>query len=276
MPVPRRWATEEEIPEALREFCVQSGSGWVLDVEQGEGERSAADVQRALAARDNAKAERDKLGRELAELKELLGDLDIAQLPEVIDAYTSREGGDGNSGGDANAAQTRLKALEREKATLEREAKRLQDVTKDLEAADQRHKSLISQLTIEHGLTKAFQESGARPDAIPYLVKSAQDSWELNENNEPTPYSVVDGGTKIVATGPDGKPLTMEAQAKAMLAQYDFAVLPSNGSNARHQPGTGPGGGHTITASEARDNSRYLAAKENAAKAGAELMIVAD
>ena len=270
MALKRSYDSEDEIPEALREYYTEKDGKWILDAEPGEGERHAEDVRRALGARDNEKAEREKLRKELDELKSVLVDVDIAQIPDAIEALKGKEELEQKKLIDeGKLAEAIEKKYERQIAEQKRAIENASSEREELDRRLAAQRERLQTHLIRSELQKAFIEAKTDPAKLKFLMLEAQGKWEIDdETDQPVPIDWIDGGkTKITATGSDGKQLTMAEHVKTILAENPWAMLESSGSNARHQTSTN-GTDFTISADDASDFTKYKAAREQAEKAG--------
>lgn len=276
MALKRVYETLEEIPEELRALYNESDGKWTLDVEAGEGERSAADVTRALRARDNEKAEREKLKQQLDDLQSKLEGIDPDRLPDAADALKRLEELEHDQLiNEKKYEEAAAVKFQRQIAELQRSVEAAERAAADAQGKQVQQRSRLESMMIEGALQAEFLKHQTDPAKLRYLLLDAKSKWELDtETDQPVPIDFIeDGKTKVTAMGPDGNPLTMEGHVKQLLADNPWAVLPSTGSSASHQT-TGTNGAFSMTETEAQDFGRYKNMKDQATKAGVELDIV--
>lgn len=267
---------QESIPEGERHLYVERNGRWDLDRERGEGERNAEDVRRAQRARDNEKAEREKLRAELDALREKLEGIDLEDLPTLKEAASRAEEAEHQKLIDEKKfEEAAAKRFERRIAEMQRTAESQKQAYDDLQARMSAQRETLQSVMIEGALQQEFLAGQADPKKLRYLLLDAKQKWELDpETNEPIPIDYIEGGkTKVTAMGKDSKPLTMKEHVQSILAENPWAVLESSGSRAQHQAGS-PQNGFTLTESQAQDFNLYKQAKAQAEQAGAEITVV--
>lgn len=277
MALKRIYDSQDEIPEGLEAYYVERSGKWVLDAEPGEGEKAAQDVERALRARDNEKAEREKLRTQLEELTEKFEGIDPDKIPDIVESQKRLEELEHQQLIEAKKFEEAAeKKFERRLAEMNRnlEQTKRQMQERDAKMADQRKK--LETIMIEGALQSEFIKNQTDPQKLRYLLLDARSKWELDpETDEPIPIDYTEGGhTKVTAVGADGKRLTMQEHVKSILADNPWAVLESTGSGSRHQQRTGANGAFTMTETEAADFGRFKAVKAQAEKAGVDFQIV--
>lgn len=254
MPLKAFYATQTEIPEALREHYVERDGKWVLDAEGVEdvtGLKRALERERAEKARlegiaakfknlDPEKARAALAQLEAIEDKELIAAGDVEKLLQV---RTDRMRQDYDS---------RLAAVTGEKDTLS---------------------TKLSELLIDNGIQQAAIKHKVRETAVPDALNRGRAVFKL-----------VDG--KAIPHKPDGSvwygkdgntPLTQDEWLGSILTQeapHMFEQSTGGGTPPGGGVKTGVQGGKYVISEEAsRDIRQYAAAKEQAQKAGAELVI---
>lgn len=271
MPLKRTYDSQDEIPESLRDHYTEQDGKWQLDAEPSQGEMHAENVRRALAARDNEKAERERLRLELDNLKSGLDGVDLSRIDELKDFQRQKEELEHQALiAEKKYEEAAEKKHERRIAELMRNVENLQ---KQLQERAEIHDALrqkYAKSRLTDALSEEFRVQNTDPKKLPFLLAIAERMWELNEEDEPTPIDFVDGGkTKITAVGADGNTLSMKEHIKSLLAENPWAVLESTGSRAHHQmTASTQNGTYVIPANEAQDIRRYEAHKAAAEKAG--------
>lgn len=272
MALKRSYDSQEDIPEGMESFYVERDGQWMLDAEPGDADRNAEDVRRAMRARDNEKAEREKLRKELDAMKERIGDIDLDRLPDIQEVQKKLE---------ESEHQKLIDEKKFEEAAERKFHRQIQEMTRKIEALEgavnERETSLSSlqsdfaSRVIDDSLQQAYIESGGDPVRSKYAVQALREAWEFDkENRKPTPIQKLDDGSVVTAIGADGKPLTMKEQVSTFLRDEPWFQLGSTGTNSAHQPSqNGQGSRFRISGDEIKANfSRYEQVKAEAEKAG--------
>lgn len=246
------YATQDEIPEALREHYVERDGKYVLDA---EGVEDTTGLKRAL--------ERERKAAQ-----------DLAAKYKGIDPEKYK------------AAVEKLEALEDKQLIDEGKVEELlkvrtermrQDYDQRLATVTQEHQSMttkLSELLIDNGIKDAAIKHKVRQTAVTDALLRGRQVFKL-----------VDG--KAVPHRPDGSvwygkdgttPLSAEEWVGGILAQ-DAPHMFEESKGGGTPPGGGGGtpaavgGKMVITAEQASDFGAYKAAKVQAEKVGAELVI---
>lgn len=178
-----------------------------------------------------------------------------------------------------NDEEAKLLAEGKTDEVIERRTERLKaDHAKQLANLEaqltERDKSLegangtVKQLKVEGGLRQAASELGLVPSAIPDALSRAMGVFKIGEDG--SLVAEKDGSTWY---GKDGKtPLTPAEWLSDMkeAAPHWFPAPSGGGAGGGNNR---QGGAHTISRADARDVSKYRAAREAAAKAGVTLQI---
>lgn len=276
MALKRFYDNQDDIPEALRDAYVERDGKYVLDAEASDGEKNAEDVRKALAARDNEKSNYAKLAKEFEAFKAQLGGIDPARLPDAIDALSKV---------DDLEHQRLLDEKKFEEAAEQKYKRKMAEMMRQMETVEQsvsewksKYDTAINRLRTEavtKTLTQLMNENGANPKMTPFIINELEKTWELDENLNLAPIALSSDGEKMTAYGADGKPLTPREQVVTFLKETPWAVLESRGTGSSHQSNGANGNGQvSITREEARDVNVYARRKEQAEKAGQELVIM--
>jgi Tfp pilus assembly protein PilO len=269
----------DDMPEQFRSLFLERDGQYTLDAQKlGEFQKNSEDVRRALSARDNEKRQAEELRKQLAEIKEKIGDFDPNQLPAAMEAQKRIEELEHQQ---LIAEKKFEEAAERKYQRQVAEMKRQIDaLNEQMSSSKYQYEQVLKDLeeaTIVTQLSQELIAAGAEARTVPFIVESLRKGWELDpETRKAVPVEYIDNGrTKVTAMGGDGKPLTFKSHATTFLQENPWAAQPSNGANASHQNGSNSSNPFRITESEARDFSRYKAVRDRAEKAGAEIEIVA-
>lgn len=266
---------EEQIPQMLREYYVEQDGIWVPDSDQDEEARKTAeDVRKALAARDNEKAMVSELKKQLNEMREKLGGHDPEEIQKMVEAAQQAEVE------RQQAEEERLKAEQKFEELAEmkyrREINTLKHQIQELEGQrgqiQKQHDDLYQaheRLTIDQQLQSIAMGFGADPEKIRYLLHDARPTWKLNEFRKPIAVERSETGDEIELPN-----LTMEQQVKEILRDNPFMLLPNRGTDVPQQRANGIARNYQITREEARDNRRYEALKKQAAEKGVDIEFV--
>lgn len=272
MAIPREFRSLDEIPEALREYYVEQSGRWVLD---DPGYKNADDVRRALAARDNEKNQAAELRREIESLKSKLGDVDLDQIPDALEALKQRDEIEQQKLiAEKRFEEAAEQKYKRQIAELQREIQGLQTKVQGSDARFQQLFSRYSDVSIKESLAKELVQAGINPEFLEAALILEGKRWEIDQDQwSPVPIELIENGqTKVTATGADGKPLTFKEHALTFVRDHPAWALQSNGAGATHQNGSmrRP---ITISPDDAKDHTKYMAAKASAERAGVELQV---
>lgn len=126
----------------------------------------------------------------------------------------------------------------------------------------------VKRLTVEGGLRQAASELGVVPSAIEDALSRAMSVFDVNDEGK-LQAADPDGG---LIYGKDGQPIAPSEWLESMKEKAPHWFPAPSGGGAGG--GKDRAGNYTISRSDARDVSKYRAAKEVAEKAGAKLQIV--
>jgi len=242
-------AEETTLPEHWQELPE------VKSLVQQTVEQAVAEVRTSLTA---VAKERDRLKEELAGLAEKL---------EQQKAEADRDPASGAAVGGAGADQERKR--------LEARAKQLQERVAALEKELQAKNRRLAEEVLERGIREAVAAVGdVHKDAWKDVIARGKAVFSLDEQGQPVPR---DAAGELIY-GPEGlAPMTFGQWAQKLMteAPHLFKASGSAGSGAAGGKGAGQGA-KTVTLSrdEARNPLAYRKAKENAARLGAELIIL--
>jgi len=250
----------ETLPEAARDFYEPDGESYKL---AADGLPDFAGLSRA---KENERAETNRVRRELNELRERFKDLDPIQAREALEKLRGLEEKDLIKSGDLDQLwQKRLAPIQRGHQS------QMEALQQQLKAAEEKYAALSETYTRTMRsklITDAAAAEHVDPDWYEYVDLKAQHVWRLNETGALTAY----GPDNAPLYGQKGEPLTPGEWIRAGLAKdKPKLLLASNGSGA---PGGGqraPSGNIRLTREQTLDLPTYLAAKERAAKLGVEV-----
>lgn len=268
MTLPRKVATQDEIPEALREYYKQTSDGtWELDLEDSGALGDAG--KRAL---DREREERRKAAQALKELQEKYEGLDPIKAKEALTKIEELEIEKLKAEKQYDEAaerrvQGRVRALEQQIAALN-------DQIKAEQGKVQQIRDRWARTAIDDQISKVALESGADPKKLKFLVNEARSLWRLDDQDQPQPMEQDEHGEwRIVYGAEAGKPMSMAEQIKGMLKEHPFFALETSGGNTYQGRGAGVGP-YTITRAEARNTALFQQRYEAANKAGQQLTVI--
>lgn len=129
----------------------------------------------------------------------------------------------------------------------------------------------VKSLTVDGALRQAAAELNLVPSAVPDALSRAMSVFKVEDDGS---LRAEEAGVTVY--GKDGKtPITPAEWLGGMKEKAPHWFPPPSGGGAGGGTGPGGGGAFTISRADARDVSKYRAAKEAAGKAGATLQIVA-
>lgn len=206
------YATQAEIPEALRSFYVERDGKWVLNCE------GAAPIERVTEFRDRNIA----LDKELKDLKKAWDGFDVeevkmlvAKKQEIADAKIKSE------------TEFTKRLDERIGAMKVEHDKELKAVQLDRDTV----KAALSKAVIEKAIIEEAGKLGVRAEAIPDVLARGLQTWKLNDQNE----AVAMDGDKVIF-GTDAQALKMSDWTAGLLKTAPHLFNTSQG-------GGSPGGG---------------------------------
>jgi len=269
----------EDIPEALRDAYVERDGKYHLDAEPGDGEKNAEDVRKALQARDAERRKSQERQQRLEELEAKLKGIDLDRLPEALDALSKvDEIEDQKLVDEKRFEELAEKKFQRQIAELNRKIETLTHAAQEQQSKYETLFSDFRNVRVNEAIGKELIAAGIDPDFLDAATMMLSKSWEIDpETRQPVPIEFINNGQdKVTATGADGNALTMKESSLNFIRERPKWALQSHGSGSAHQSSANGNGQYRITEAEAQDFTKYKAAKDRAAKAGAELEIVAN
>jgi len=236
----------EEVDEALRSLYVERDGSFVLDVED-DGRQRALEHER-----QQRRAATEKLAALEAKLTEL-------------EAKPPAETAAGQAQDDA-----RVKALEDQIAKLTKavEGERELRTKAELQTAEDRHFGEVR---------KAVQSAGVRDELVGDFIEARiRKLYKLDpEKRAFTPLDPSNPASPLYGDEYAQSLATPEQLVKRVLADETAKLYlkPSSGPSISGSGANGQRGGFVLSASDARDPSKYRAAREAATKAGQEIII---
>jgi hypothetical protein len=262
MALKREYATQDEIPEALRSAYVERDGKFILDLETG------GDDSKLKGALEKERKDRANLERMLADIKSKLGDADPAKAREALTALADLEE-KALLGELPPGLQTKVDGLVAKRT--ERMAADHKKREEELLGENKTFKTKLEELLIDNAIRAAATKSGVRATAVEDAVLLGKTVFRLKDGN-PVPMK----GEEILYGKEPNKPMTMEEWLAERATDRAHWFEPSTGGGATPPGGgTRQGGAGTLilTKDKAKDPAAYRAAKEQAAKAGQELVI---
>jgi ElaB/YqjD/DUF883 family membrane-anchored ribosome-binding protein len=257
MTLKRALAAITDVDEALRSLYVEKDGQFVLDVEGGDDLKAAG--TQALANERKARAAAEKA---LKDLKAQLGDMDPVKAKEAIRIIAELE--EKNLLGEGKFEEAVAKRVERIAAEGKTREDALNSETKGL-------RSQLEELLIDNGIQAVAIKAGIIPTAVDDAVRYAKTIWRLKEG-KPVPMK----GDDILYGKEPNQPMTMDEWISERAKDRPHWFGPSSGGGATGSAQNGRaavGGTITLSREQAKDRAAYLAAKEQAEKAGAQLVI---
>lgn len=245
----------DALPEALRGLYVERDGKFLLDADfedvgglksalekerttRANTEKALADIRKALGDTDPVKA-RDAL-KKLQDLEEK-GLIDQGKFEELLRARTERLAADYDA--------------------------KLKERDDKLTAAEKR----LAELVIDNELRAVATTKKVRASAVDDFLRRGREVYKLKDGKA-VPLAA-DGS--VVFGKKANEPMSMEEWADSITGSAAHLFEGSSGGGASNSGGSGGAGGpHTISAADARDRSKYQAAKDAATKAGQTLTIV--
>jgi len=262
MPFPDRVADLTQLPEWAREYYVQDGADFKVNIKTVPVGEDVTGLKTALSQERQGRRDADKL---LSEVRAQYDGIDPKQVKEMQERFEAikdkhlydDKGLQGVVDERTATFKTRITDLERmiqakeaaiDKATRETKSQRLNMVLRDAAIA-----------------------AKVEAHAIPYVV------YRLGEI-----FNDIDGETPIarkangdIMYGEDAiTPYNPADHMKRVINEVPLIVASSSGITANGKPNTGTVTAQRITVTEARDHRKWTAAREAAMKAGIPLEVV--
>ncbi len=248
----------DSLDEGIRGLYEEKDGGYMLAV---DGIEDVSGLKGALA---KERADREKYA------KQVKGWETLGKTPEEISELLVKLEEDEKKKLESKGEYDKLVAQinERHQKTISEKDKELEAMSRTLE------KHLIDAAVIS-----AISEEGGNAKLLLPHVKERVKVVKGDDGDYSVNVLLPDKSAPLV--GNDGKPLSISAFVKSLkddeVFQVAFKASGKSGSGAA--PGSGGGGGasqYKITRSEMRDVRKYMAVKDAAAKAGAEVEIIDD
>lgn len=248
------------LPDPVRDLYVEKNGAYILEVE-GLVDAKALDSERGLSA---------KAKRELQQLREKLGDLDVDAAREAIEER--RKMADKQMLDEGKVEELFKSRTEQLQKAHQNQVKAYEDRIAEAEETLKRTNSALRELRIKSEITPLALKKGARASAIPDIISRVTAlgvngiRWDIEGDQ------VIAKKGEQIAYGRDAsRPMSFEEGLELLSAEAPHLFEPSNGAGA--QRGAQQAGGFVLSADDAKDPSKYRAAKEAATKAGQELQI---
>lgn len=243
--------TQDDIPEALRDYYVEREGKWVPEVPALHSALSGEKQQRAAAIRRADAAE--------AKAREL--ETRLAAIEARGEGPADGAGGDGERGKEVERLKReydeRLKQIET-KLTEERERREAAERDRDESAISDHLRGAL----LEEGVPK-----GAIEDLI--VLPRFRQPWRKTDNG----YAPFEGEVPRIDPDSPSKPMSAKAYAREFLRAHPHWLPGSSGSGASGSGAAARGGTITVSRSELRDAANYQRVQEQAAKTGATIQV---
>jgi len=271
MPLPRKYSTQEDIPEALREHFRQASDGsWELDLEGGLP--LGAPGERAL---QREKEERRQATEALRALQEKFGDLDPEKAREALSQINQLE--EEKLRSEKKFEELAERKFQGQIRQLQQQIQALTDAVKYEQGRVTAARDRFAQVAINDQLGKIALELGVDPKKLKFLVQEARPLWRLNDQDQPQPMEQDEQGEwRTVYGAQAGQPISMKEQLQGLVKENPFFLLETSGAGTQQRGFGGGGNGmpFTITRQEARNINLFQQRQEAARQAGSELAIV--
>jgi hypothetical protein len=262
MALKRSYATLEEIPEAQRALYVEKDGKYVLDLD------ADGDDGKLAGALEKERQQRKTIEKTLSDLRKNLDGLDPAKAREALATLAELEE-KADLGEIPEGLKAKIDAIVRKRTD-----RMATDYQTRLTAAEEKLKganSQLEELLIDNALRAEAVKHGVRSTAVDDVVLYGRTVFRLKDG-KPVPMK----GEEVLYGKEPNKPLTPEEWIAERSKDRPHWFEASGGG------GTPPAGGGrqtgkdvSLTRDEAKDPQRYRAAKEQAAKAGGQVIIAA-
>jgi len=263
----------EGLDGALKPFYKSEGDRFVLDMEGFEDHSAARGLKSALDKERGAKAERE---RELNELRDKVGDLDPAKAREALKRIKEIE--DAEKLGDIpekfkkpfeEAVEHRTQSM---RTDFENQKKGFEKKINDLGGEKQSLTEKLEELMIVNEVRSEAAKLGLYDWAIEDAVLRARQVYHIKDGK---PIPIKPGTKDEILWGKNPQePKPIAEWLSDATAERPGWVKDSNGGGARNDPRLTGGKVYKIKREDARDTTKYQAAKEAAKKSGQTLEIV--
>lgn len=240
MPVKVAFATQEAVPEPLREKATLVEGKYIVEMDgDASGMVPAADLVTAKKSVDDFRKTNIERGKELDALKGRFEGVDIEEykkLKKAADDVAAAAGKGGNSDEwDAKLAKT-IEPLQKTITTL----------TEKVEASDAakvKAEELVTEQKVEGKIREMGVTVGIADTALQDYIGRGKGVWRMGENGTPV---AMDGDTPMLSEA-TGQNLTMEEWAVGLRTTAPHLFKPSKGGGAA--PGAGAAGPKKVISS---------------------------
>lgn len=258
MPTLKTTLTKAELdaqPEAVRGFYIEKNGTFVLDAD-------FEDVSGLKSALQKERGTRETSEKALADLRKLLGDADPAKAREALAKLQELEDKkliDAGQVDELFRQRTERLVKDYDAKIAERDGK--------LTAAEKR----LAELVIDNELRTIATTKKVRAEAVGDFLERGRKVYRLVDGK-----AVPMKGDQVVFGKKPNEPMSMEEWADSIAPAAPHLFEGSSGGGASNGAGGGGGarGPFTISEADARDRSKYQAARQAAEKAGQTLTIV--
>lgn len=260
----------DALPEPLRVLYKEEAGQFYLDADGLEDHTFARGLKGAL---DGERGEKTKTARELQALKDKLGDLDpdeareaLKKIRDMEEAATLNEIPEKLRPKFDEAVRLRVEALQK---TWEAKEKSYAQKIARLEQDGQSLSGKLAEITIDGAVREAASKAGIHEWAIDDAILRAKQVYKLKDGR---PVPEKDG--QVIFSGKSaGEPKPISEWLGEVVTERPGWLKPSVGTGAHNTGLSVTGSTVTLSRERARDPKAYQAAKEQAAKTGAELVI---
>lgn len=244
-------ADVDALPEALRGLYIEKDGKFTLDAD-------FEDVGGLKSALEKERTNRSATEKALSEIRKQLGDADPAKAREALRKLQELE----DKGLLAEGKFEELLKQRTERLATDYEGK-LKDAADKLAASDKR----LAELVIDNELRAVASRKKVRESAVEDFLERGRKVYRLVDGK-----AVPMKGDEIVFGKKPNEPMSMDEWADSIAPNASHLFEGSGGGGAGGG-GAHKSGPHTISAADAKDRSKYLAAQEAATKAGQTLTI---
>lgn len=230
-------------------------------------EKAVKEATSGLAAnKDEILAEKKALQEQFASMQEQWKGLDPQAVRTIMNRLENDE--EAKLLAEGKTDEVFERRTERLKADHAKQLAAFEAKIAELETSAATSADRVKRLTVEGGIRQAAAALNVVPSAFEDALARAMSVFNVDDEGK-LHAADTDGGTIY---GKDGKPISPSEWLESMKEKAPHWFPAPSGGGAGG--GQGRSGSFTISRADARDVSKYRAAKEAAEKAGAQLQIV--
>ena len=250
----------EALDEGMKKLYVEKDGKFLLDAEGVE------DVSGLKGALEKERATVKKLKGDLQNTIDRYKDIDPEKAREAQATLQKME--ENKLLDEGKVEELLAKRTERMKADHANQLAAINKQIDTLKMENQGVQSRLSELLIDGSLRQAATKAGVHDSAVEDIVLCGRRVWKLVDN-VPTPFS----GENIIYGKDASKPVDMVEWISSLQPDAPHLFKPSGGGGATGNQSAGGGKIIILSREEAKDQARYRAAKEQAAKIGGTIQV---